>query len=929
MIASTPPGSGRIFISYRREEASYPAGWLFHQLADHFGGDQVFRDVVSIHPGDDFVDAITAAVGSCEVLLAVIGRRWLTGTDEHGRRRLDDPGDYVRLEIETALTREVRVIPILLDGARMPGADELPPSLARLARRQALELNPSRFDDDTGKLLVVLEQALTGVTAPSAESRQAAAPMPSVVEASPANEGTAAVLPPRVVGERVSTAVEVFRDRIEFRARLRALVLAREKPIICITGRRGIGKSGLVAKVLAEFEEPGSSSGDEVGGLVYVSTRTGVGMLDLGRVFHALSGLLPQDQRNQVEEEWANVKTEALNDLFTAFQDRNVVIVLDNLDDLQDPDSGQLVGDGPLAFLTAVCKHRRPPLVITTSQRPLGLPPMIGVRTSRVDIEEGLDAEDAVELLRQLDVDGEAGLRELPDQELRQAVALVHGAPRGLELLAALLVERRTETLQRILGAQDTPEVVLGRLVSEGFQSLDAVGQDVLRLLSLADTPLPIQALSGMLEGRHPASAVAQTVGRLVNRRVIGFDRPKRTARLHPIDSDYVRQTFFGDPKQRAVLDLRLADWLATQRTDRWSWRTSTDVAPQRREIRHRLRAGDGHGAIGVIADIAEFLAGRGESDLLTGSLSQASRYADTPPARAAYELSRGMAEFFTGSLDEAVAAFRAGRQAGWQAGDRFMTARLNLLLGNALRHLGDPAAAREPLTEAATLPPVDRPSREIVLGSLADLGLVACYLGDANTAEDAAARIAATLRPDDPSLWWAWLADLRALAALLNRDYTAALAEVERGIERYADSPDQASGGYLINVRGLVFLAQGRTIEAAQEFAAAQRDAAAIHQARLEGFAALNLAWTYLVQGDRGVAAATAQEAGERLAANRVREAESAVALTAACQAKNAEDRLAELRHAVQGSNGNPDLYQPSDETMTSLAQNGIDPGQ
>jgi hypothetical protein len=89
---------------------------------------------------------ISRAVGSCDVLLTVIGAKWLTISDEHGRRRLNDPDDFLRLEIEAALTRNVRVIPILTDGARMPRADELPPSLVPLTRRQALELSPSRLE---------------------------------------------------------------------------------------------------------------------------------------------------------------------------------------------------------------------------------------------------------------------------------------------------------------------------------------------------------------------------------------------------------------------------------------------------------------------------------------------------------------------------------------------------------------------------------------------------------------------------------------------------------------------------------------------------------------------------------------------------------------------------------------------------------------
>jgi hypothetical protein len=164
MAGSIPPAaSGRIFISYRREETAYPVGWLYDRLADHYGGEQVFKDVDSIRLGDDFVEVIASAVGSCDVLLVLIGEEWLTITDAHGRRRLDDPRDFVRLEIEAALTREIRVIPILVDDARLPRADELPDSLAKLVRRQALELSPARFDYDLSRLLKVLDWTLLEV----------------------------------------------------------------------------------------------------------------------------------------------------------------------------------------------------------------------------------------------------------------------------------------------------------------------------------------------------------------------------------------------------------------------------------------------------------------------------------------------------------------------------------------------------------------------------------------------------------------------------------------------------------------------------------------------------------------------------------------------------------------------------------------------
>ncbi len=150
--------SGRIFISYRRQETGWPARQLYDVLVKQFPREQVFKDVDTIDPGDDFVERIAAAVGSCDVLLALIGPDWLTITDENGQRRLDNPEDYVRVEIETALERKIRVIPILVDPARMPHANQLPPALAPLARRNAVEINPITFD--TKRLMATVHKTL-------------------------------------------------------------------------------------------------------------------------------------------------------------------------------------------------------------------------------------------------------------------------------------------------------------------------------------------------------------------------------------------------------------------------------------------------------------------------------------------------------------------------------------------------------------------------------------------------------------------------------------------------------------------------------------------------------------------------------------------------------------------------------------------------
>jgi hypothetical protein len=173
MAGSTPATLGRIFLSYRREETDFPAGWLHDRLAAHFGRDQVFRDVDDIPLGANFPEVIAKAVASCDVLLALIGSQWVTITDEEGKRRLDDPNDFVRLEIEAALQRGVLVIPILVRGAKMPPVQQLPASLAELVHRNALELSHTSFDFDTGRLLKVLDQTLAQEQARRDAAKQA------------------------------------------------------------------------------------------------------------------------------------------------------------------------------------------------------------------------------------------------------------------------------------------------------------------------------------------------------------------------------------------------------------------------------------------------------------------------------------------------------------------------------------------------------------------------------------------------------------------------------------------------------------------------------------------------------------------------------------------------------------------------------------
>jgi hypothetical protein len=137
---------GSIFISYRRKEATAVAFLLRDWLVRD--GYRVFMDVVDIHTAEKWAEMIEQAVSNCAVLLALMGRDWLEVKDDDGRRRLDNPGDWVRFEIEAALQRDVPVIPVLIDNAETPKRSELPMSLRAAVDREATSVRVSRFEVD-------------------------------------------------------------------------------------------------------------------------------------------------------------------------------------------------------------------------------------------------------------------------------------------------------------------------------------------------------------------------------------------------------------------------------------------------------------------------------------------------------------------------------------------------------------------------------------------------------------------------------------------------------------------------------------------------------------------------------------------------------------------------------------------------------------
>jgi hypothetical protein len=153
-----------VFVSYRRGDAPGHAGRLYDRLVERFGEAKVFKDLDSLEPGADFLEVVEETIARCDSLVAVIGRNWLPAK-QGGEPGLDDPNNWVRLEIGNALKRRIRVIPVLVQDAPMPSPADLPDDLKALTRRHAVELSEAAWTAQVNKLIDSLQRPLAGESA--------------------------------------------------------------------------------------------------------------------------------------------------------------------------------------------------------------------------------------------------------------------------------------------------------------------------------------------------------------------------------------------------------------------------------------------------------------------------------------------------------------------------------------------------------------------------------------------------------------------------------------------------------------------------------------------------------------------------------------------------------------------------------------------
>ena len=415
-----------IFISYRRTDSVWAVDQLDERLKQAFGAETVFRDASSIAAGDVFPEDIRRALAEARVGLVVIGPSWLNAMGEpkegQSRRRLDDPTDWVRLEIETLLGREgVAVVPLLLGGTSVPKAEELPPSLRKLPERNGMSLRPYPDTEHTVRLVIEAVAKVLNVT-----------PRTSGLVTSAATEP-----PPRVAASRLSVTGREFVGRdAELHLLDEAWGRSRQEDkinIISFIGQGGEGKTAVVLEWYARRARHGWQGARRVFDWSFYSQGTNAQSAASADEFFGKAFVWFGHQGEVPRDPWT--KGETLAGLIAA---ESTLLVLDGLEPLQQPpgDYGGEFKDPAMKALLRALAVRNPGLCVLTS------------RTDITDLKEfehadgsclrhplhALDADAARHLLRELGVRG-------PDPELDEAIVSFKGHAYDLNLLGNYLAK--------------------------------------------------------------------------------------------------------------------------------------------------------------------------------------------------------------------------------------------------------------------------------------------------------------------------------------------------------------------------------------------------------------------------------------------------------------------------------------------------------
>ena len=608
---------------------------------------------------------------------------------------------------------------------------------------------------------------------------------------------------------------------------------------------------------LEEGRWPQTKEPIPVAGIVYHSARDKTFTAD--KLFEDCARIVGGPAGEALDDVWANDSIpleDKIDQFLHALAGRRNVIVLDDFEVMLD-DAGEIVDPRTRTlFERAVLSPWHTHLVLI-SRVPLAFPSSARRFDLRIEVTEGLPVPHGIEMLRSLDPNDTYLVRDAPDEELKTAVERVHGIPRALELIFTTLDHHPGQSLDEALGRFYTDETVVSELLARGYEGLDADPQGtdlrrVLQALAVFDAPVGLDAITFLLEPFAPAFDIPAAVTRLGLIHLVEIDRRAATYSVSSIDQDYVySQIPATGAFSVAALERRAADYFASIRRPPAEWRTTDGLDPQLREFDHRMRAGDPDGASAVLAGFeVDDLVWRGKGELARWYREQLEGKLTDERQLALHAYAVGNIRLVLGPLESALQHLEDARERARKLGDERLEADALNAIGDALRRLGRLSEAADRLREV--IPMFMR------LGDADDessarlsLSLTAAYLGDGQGALEEGERTMALAEKSGDARMRARADDSLSLAYLVVGDLEAALAHADASARAYTEAGQPEPLGYVVNVRGMVLLAQDRAAEAAIEFDRVDKAGAEVQQPRISGLGLFNLARARRILGD------------------------------------------------------------------------------
>lgn len=457
------------------------------------------------------------------------------------------------------------------------------------AEIEALQTEWKAIQDDPHTLAQRTEQQQKRIATGLAEIREQTTGQP------PAQQSHVSV-----VGRPPVGVVEQFKDRVREQEKIGQLLAEPTTRLVSVIGHGGMGKTALASKILRDLEQhrwPHTEEDIPLDGIVYLSTRTAG--ISLERLFLDCAKLLGGNAEKHLNTVWTTPQLstdDKIAQLLDALKEGQYVILLDNLEDLLD-DKGQLVDEDLRRFFDQSLPQAHGTRLVITSRVAVAFGREVMRYDHQVKLLEGLPIAEGIELLRELDPNGDYGLRDAPKEQLAQVVELVHGVPRALEVIAGILANDPFASLDEVMAQFYKQEDVVTALIEENYKRLDDNARRVIEALAVFRRPVSPLAVDYLLEPFMPGLDGPDIIRRLTHTNIVSVDRATKTIILHPIDQDYaynqLAQEGMENEFTRRTLERRAADYYAQLYTPPESWKSIDDLGPQLMEFEHRVRAED------------------------------------------------------------------------------------------------------------------------------------------------------------------------------------------------------------------------------------------------------------------------------------------------------------------------------------------------